>query len=222
MKERVGSVFISHSASDPDHSVTRNIAKALQEIGIDVWWDEKGLEGGDFFPVEILEAIIRQHYFLFVVSKRSISSKWCLRELIRATELGKDIKPLLLEPIPHEKSPLELAGLQYIKINSGIDSAMPAILKSLGLGETFTSFPPPDPFARDRQLLRVISDQLSYGRTFTDSLNLVLMLEKIGINCCETDRAKQIFVGMRRKSNWSGGKIDYDKVKAYLLEEWSK
>lgn len=94
-----------------------------------MWWDVDGLEGGDLFPVEILEAIIRQHYFLFIVSERSISSKWCQRELIRATELGKNIKPLILEPVPDEKSPLELAGLQYIKINSGIDSAMPAILK---------------------------------------------------------------------------------------------
>jgi len=226
MKERIGSVFISHSALEPDHSVTGQLAKALQEVGIDVWWDVDGLEGGDLFPVEILEAIIRQHYFLFIVSERSISSKWCQRELIRATELGKNIKPLILEPVPDEKSPLELAGLQYIKINSGIDSAMPAILKALGLGETFSSSIPSDPFARDRELLQTISDQLSYGKTFTDSLNLILMLEKIGTSCCETDRARQIFAGMRGQENWSkkGGMrcIDYDKVKAYLFEEWSK
>ena len=52
---RLGTVFLSHSAREPDHGVTRALAKALAEVGLDVWWDREGFEGGDFFPVEILE-----------------------------------------------------------------------------------------------------------------------------------------------------------------------
>lgn len=85
MCEQIGSAFISHSAKEPDHSVAKALFGALQDVGIDVWWDEEGLEGGDSFTVEILEAIIRHHYFLFIVSPRSIKSKWCQRELIKAT-----------------------------------------------------------------------------------------------------------------------------------------
>ena len=69
MNRRIASVFISHSAGEPDHTVTESLADALQNVGFDVWWDKEGLEGGDFFPVEILEAIIRQHFFFLVVSR---------------------------------------------------------------------------------------------------------------------------------------------------------
>ena len=96
---RLGTVFLSHSAREPDHAVTGALAKALTEVGLDVWWDREGLEGGDFFAVEILEAIIRQRFFLFIVSPRSVASRWCLRELVRATELGKETIPLILEPV---------------------------------------------------------------------------------------------------------------------------
>ena len=218
---KIGSVFISHSAREPDHSITAALAATLDEIGIDVWWDKEGLEGGDFFPVEILEAIIRQNFFVFIMSERSVTSKWCLRELVRATELGKDIKPLLLEAIPPKRSPLELAGLQYVDVRAGIHEAMPQILRALGLGENVPQrAAQEDPFARDGVLITALAEQLPYAKTFTDTLNLVLLLERIGQKCCETDRAREILAGMRSEQNWRNGRIDYDRVRSYLLNSW--
>jgi TIR domain-containing protein len=226
MKSTIGSVFISHSSREPDFSITKSLAESLEDIGVNVWWDKEGLEGGDYFPVEILEAIIRQHFFIFIVSNESIKSKWCLRELIRATELEKDIKPLLFEHIPKEKSPLELAGIQYVDISSGIQKSLPSILRALGIGETTIPNVLDDPFARDGRLIEIIADQLRYAKTFTDSLNLVYMLKNIGMKCSETDRAKTIFENMASLSLFSvqGGmrRIDYVKVRQYLLYEWTK
>ncbi len=226
MKSAIGSVFISHSSREPDFSITKSLAEALESIGINVWWDKEGLEGGDNFPVEILEAIIRQHFFILIISKESIKSKWCLRELIRATELEKDIKPLLLENVPKEKSPLELAGLQYVDISSGVQNSLPSILRSLGIGETTVPNVLDDPFARDGHLIEVIAEQLRYAKTFTDSLNLVYMLRNVGMKCSETDRAKEIFENMASLSLFSMQgeirRIDYEKVRSYLLHEWSK
>ncbi len=226
MKNAIGSVFISHSSREPDFSTTKTLAEALESIGINVWWDKEGLEGGDYFPVEILEAIIRQHFFIFIISNESIKSKWCLRELIRATELEKDIKPLILEHIPSEKSPLELAGLQYVEISSGVPNSLPSILRALGIGETTVPNVLDDPFARDVHLIEVVAEQLRYAKTFTDTVNLVHMLRNIGMKCSETDRAKFIFENMTSLSLFSvqGGirRIDYEKVRAYLLYEWSK
>lgn len=225
MTPKIGNVFISHSAKEPDHSVAKSLATALDEVGFNVWWDEEGLEGGNFFPVEILEAIIRQHFFLFILSPRSVVSKWCLRELVRATELNKDIKPLVLEQVPPERSPLELAGLQYVKISAGIQTSLPAVLKSLGIGVN-PSQASEDPFSRDAHLLRSIADQLNYAKTFTGSLNMVRLLQKIGVDNCETDRARKIFQGMLSGEHFSpsGGvrSIDYDKVRSYLLNKWSE
>ena len=225
-EKRIGTVFISHSAKEPDRSVTQTLAQALVGVGLDVWWDKEGLEGGQFFPVEILEAIIRQRFFLFVVSSRSVASKWCQRELIRATELEKEIIPLVLEHIPAEKSPLEFAGLHYVEITAGIENSIPSILKSLGIGPASRSHIPDDPFARDGRLIQAIADQLPYAKTFTDSLNMILLLERIGLSCAETERARNIFSDMRANNNRSASngvlKIDYDKVRTYLLRKWSE
>ena len=226
MKNAIGTVFISHSSREPDFSITKLLAESLESIGVDVWGDKARLEGGDYFPVEILEAIIRQHYFIFIISNESVKSKWCLRELIRATELEKDIKPLLLENVPKEKSPLELAGIHHVDISSGIQNSLPSILRALGLGETTVPNVLDDPFARDGHLIEVIAEQLRYAKTFTDTLNLVYMLKNIGMKCSETDRAKAIFENMASLSLFSiqGGirRIDYEKVRAYLLYEWTK
>jgi hypothetical protein len=167
MNKGIGPVFISHSSQEPDYSVAGSLAEALAEIGIDVWWDVNRLEGGDFFPVEILEAIIRQHFFLFIVSERSLASKWCLRELIRATDLGKDVKPLILGHVPNEKAPLELAGLQGVDISTGIANSLPAILRALGLGETSPQNVLDDPFARDGRLIKGRSYVLGEGWSCT-------------------------------------------------------
>ena len=226
MKSTIGSVFISHSSREPDFSITKSLAESLEDIGVNVWWDKEGLEGGDYFPVEILEAIIRQYFFIFIISNESIKSKWCLRELIRATELEKDIKPLILEHIPKEKSPLEIAGLQYVDISSGIQKSLPSILRALGIGETTIPNVLDDPFARDGRLIETIADQLRYAKTFTDSLNIVYLLKNVGMKCSETDRAKIIFENMASLSLFSaqGGmrRIDYEKVRQYLLYEWTK
>lgn len=225
MKSTIGSVFISHSSREPDFGIAKTLAEALESIGINVWWDKEGLEGGDYFPVEILEAVIRQHFFIFIVSKRSVRSKWCLRELIRATELEKDIKPLILEQVPHKNSTLELAGLQYVDIGTGIKNSLPSILRSLGIGQTSAPNILDDPFARDGRLIETIAEQLRYAKTFTDTLNLVHMLKNIGTQCAETDRAKEIFKNMTSPSLFTGGgvrRIDYEKVRSFLLYEWSK
>jgi hypothetical protein len=226
MNQRIASVFLSHSAREPDHTIAKSLADGLQKVGFDVWWDIDGLEGGDFFPVEILEAIIRQRYYILIVSPRSIASKWCQRELIRATELGKDIKPFILEPVSDEQLPLVLAGMHCVSISQGIEKAMPAILKELGVGNITQTQLQPDPFTQDGQLVHAIADALPHAAAFTDGLGLVLMLENIGLKCCNTDRARRIFAGMRGGTNWSVRdgmrSIDYDKVRSYLLREWAR
>lgn len=226
MNQQIATVFISHSAKEPDYTVTKSLADALQNIGFGIWWDSEGLESGDFFPVEILEAIIRQRYFILVVSPRSIASKWCQRELVRATELGKEIKPLILESVPDEQLPLLLAGLHCVNIAQGIEKTMPRILKELGVGDPGHIQIQPDPFTHDGRLIQAIADALPHASAFTDGLGLVLMLENIGLSCSNTDRARKIFAGMRGNGNWSirSGMqtIDYSKVRSYLLREWAR
>lgn len=218
----VGSVFISHSSKDPDYGVAEALARSLEQVGLNVWWDKDRLEGGDVFVAEIVEAIIRQRTFLFILSQSSSRSKWCLRELARADELAKEIIPLKLEDVPAGEQPLELAGLQYVPISAGISNSRDDILKALGLGLRSRFQAPDDPFARDGRLLQAIANQLNYAKTFIDTLNLVLLLKSIGEAICETDRARNLLQKMLSRDHYSGGKISYDKVRQFLLTEWSR
>ena len=216
----IGTIFISHSAKKPDYQVAKSLAVALEKMGLNVWWDEKRLKAGAYFPAEIVEAIISQRFFLYIMSPRSTASRWCSRELTRATELGRDIVPLLLEEVPIHKQPIEISGLQYIDIRKGVRESLPIILQALGLGMRSELEIQDDPFARDSRLVQTITNQLNYAPTFTDSLNLVLMLKSIGESLCETDRARRLFAEMLSQATSGGWRFDYDRVRDYLLRGW--
>lgn len=173
------------------------------------------------FTAEIVEAIISQYHFVFLLSVNSVASAWCRRELARAAELGKAIVPLRIDDLPNGQSPLELSGLNYIDGRQGVDKCFEDVSRALGLGLLNTYDPSADPFARDGRLLQAIAQQVRYGKTFTVVPNLVILLSNIGVQCCETERAKSIFGGMLSQHHFTAGRIDYDKVSEYLLRAWN-
>jgi TIR domain len=215
-----GTVFISHSSRSPEFEFTQALAGRLSSTGLDVWWDRERLEGGSTFTAEIVEAIIRQYHFVFILSGNAVASQWCRRELARAVDLAKSIVPIRVDDLPNEQSPLELAGLSYIDGRQGLDACFADVSRALGLGLSATYDPSSDPFARDGRLLQAIAGQLPYGRTFTNATNLVILLSNIGTQCCDTERAKAIFAGMLDRSHYTGMNIDYDKVSEYLTRAW--
>ena len=88
------------------------------------------------------------------------------------------------------------------------------------MGQTYD--PKDDPFARDGRLVQAIAEQLRYGKSFTDSLNLVRLLYSIGQRCRETERAHSLFAGMIQWGHYTGLRIDYDKVSLYLIGGWQE
>lgn len=181
---------------------------------------KKHLKGGQDFPARILEAIISHHFFIYILSPRSVASAWCNRELCCAADLGKDIIPLLLEEIPKTERPIQLAPLQWVDIRRGIPTSLDLVLRAMGLSYRAGQDVPEDRCARDGRLVEAIAAQLPYGKTFTETLNLVQLLKNLGQACCETKRAYQLLEGMTSPRNYSGMRIDYDKVRAYMLREW--
>lgn len=220
MEAQLSSVFISHSSHDVDHAAARALAKSLQDSGLTVWWDEDRLEGGQDFPAMILEAIINHHFFVYLISPRSVESAWCNRELCCASNIRKDIIPLLLEAIQETKRPIQLAPLHHVDIRQGIPASFEAILRAMGLSHRPGQPVHEDRAARDGRLVQAIASQLPYAKTFTDTLNLVQLLNNIGQSCCETERAHAVFEGMTSTAHYSGMRIDYEKVKAHLLNSW--
>jgi hypothetical protein len=70
-------IFISHATEDKD-KVARPLAKALQKLGYDIWYDEYSLKLGDSLTAEIDRGLIECDYGVVIFSKSFFSKKWAL------------------------------------------------------------------------------------------------------------------------------------------------
>jgi len=68
-----GGVFLSYHRSDA--STARRVYEALNAAGIDVWFDERDLEGGVEFEPEIISRINRSFFFVAILSRQTLSSE---------------------------------------------------------------------------------------------------------------------------------------------------
>lgn len=85
-------VFISYSRRDI--AFVEQLASNLKTVGLDVWYDISGLEGGTRWRVEIEKAIQESQFVLVVLSPDSVASEWVEREFLYASNLRKNIIPL--------------------------------------------------------------------------------------------------------------------------------
>lgn len=93
-------LFISYSHKDS--AFVSKLSAELKIMGMNVWLDEKAINVGDSVVSEIRKGIDNSKYFVIVVSKNSINSKWVERETDIATNIelkqGRIIVlPILLE-----------------------------------------------------------------------------------------------------------------------------
>lgn len=82
--------FLSYSHEDK--GVARQLVAELRKCQITCWVDEGELLIGDSLIERITEAIEKAEFFIALVSKHSINSRWCRRELGQAavTELERE------------------------------------------------------------------------------------------------------------------------------------
>ena len=75
-------VFISYAHEDKE--VAHALAAALRARGCRVWIDTEGMRAGDKLIERIAEAIDEVDFLLAIISKASVDSAWCRRELSMA------------------------------------------------------------------------------------------------------------------------------------------
>jgi hypothetical protein len=95
--KNIGKVFISHSSADKifvDHIVADII-----KHGIDVWYDKFEIRIGDSIPGKINEGLSESKYFIIVLSKHSVNSKWVQEELNAALVKQIALKGTFLLPV---------------------------------------------------------------------------------------------------------------------------
>ena len=110
-------IFISYSRVDG--ALTSELVTRLRRINgaENVWFDES-LHGGDIWWQAILTQIAQCDIFIYLLSRDSVDSEYCLAELNEARRLRKPVLPVLVRartPIPPD-----LSVIQYVDMSSGI------------------------------------------------------------------------------------------------------
>jgi hypothetical protein len=90
----MGHIFISYSHKDTKYA--HGLANNLQNIGFEIWIDER-LDYGSQWPLEIQKQLDSCDAFIIILTPRSFASEWVQSELQRAKRKLKPIFPLLLE-----------------------------------------------------------------------------------------------------------------------------
>jgi predicted nucleotide-binding protein len=117
MAEAPLSVFISYSHRDKD--IAHSLAARLAKMGVRTWVDEGELRIGDSLVERISKAISEVEFVVALVSKNSVESKWCQRELSWAMsgelqQRGIRILPLRVGEV---EMPTTLSHVFYLNVD---------------------------------------------------------------------------------------------------------
>ncbi|MEM9953916.1 MAG: toll/interleukin-1 receptor domain-containing protein [Chloroflexota bacterium] len=122
-------IFISYSRVDIE--AVKQFAELLG-YGCDVWYDT-GIVGGEDWWERIISEIDKCEFYIYLLSRDSIESEYCEKELNYALENRKHIIPVRIRDrtrIPDEISHLQLINTFGDKMTDGMSRIYGAILKT--------------------------------------------------------------------------------------------
>lgn len=99
-KGRPFDVFVCHASEDKD-TIVRPLAHALQERGLEVWYDEFELRIGDSLRRKIDAGIARSRFGIVVLSRSFFAKNWAQYELDGLVTMAVSGKQVLL-PVWHD------------------------------------------------------------------------------------------------------------------------
>ena len=90
MSDKKWDVFICHASEDKDFFV-RPLAVSLNQLGVEVWYDEFSLRLGDCLSRSIDHGLANSHFGIVVISANFIGKAWPERELggLVSREIGQ-------------------------------------------------------------------------------------------------------------------------------------
>ncbi len=94
-------VFISYGRKESLDFANR-LYRALEEEGIDAWFDFVNIPKGDDFQKRIDDGIESADNFIFVMSPHALQSNYCKKELKTAARLNKRIIPIVHVEVPDQ------------------------------------------------------------------------------------------------------------------------
>ncbi|MFA9370133.1 MAG: toll/interleukin-1 receptor domain-containing protein [Labilibaculum antarcticum] len=126
------SIFISYSHKDKDF--VDKLALILVDKRIKVFVDRWEMKLGDSITTKIQDAISDASYLMVILSKSSVGSDWCKREITTALMLELERKRVVLLPVIIEdcEIPLFLRDKFYADFRHSFDEGLQVVLESFG------------------------------------------------------------------------------------------
>jgi hypothetical protein len=84
-------VFISYAHTTADTTLAKCVAAALRSVGMNVWFDEATLSGGDLLQDAIQKAIASSQAGVFIVSATWLNREWTMFELEQFARLDPNV-----------------------------------------------------------------------------------------------------------------------------------
>ncbi|KAI9383529.1 hypothetical protein POPTR_013G098550v4 [Populus trichocarpa] len=101
-------VFLSFRGKDTRNNFTSHLYSNLEQRGIDVYLDDRGLERGKTIEPALWQAIEDSRFSIVVFSRDYASSPWCLDELVKIVQCMKEMGHTVL-PVFYDVDPSEVA-----------------------------------------------------------------------------------------------------------------
>jgi len=104
-------VFLSFRGEDTRHGFTGNLWKALQDRGINTFFDDQNLQKGEEITPSLIKAIEDSNMAIIVLSKNYATSSFCLQELCKILHSIKD-KGRCVCPVFYDVDPSDVRKLK--------------------------------------------------------------------------------------------------------------
>jgi len=133
-------VFLSFA--DEDRAFMDQVAKSVMREGMTVWRNKTDIKSGAEYGEVINRGIEQADNLVFLMSRASLKSEYCEKELSYARSLNKRIIPLLIEAVDLEMIVPELRTIQFIKCpkdqdESNYQADMAKLIRSLREDATY-------------------------------------------------------------------------------------
>jgi WD40 repeat protein len=115
----VADVFISYSRKDI--AFARILNDMLKARGLESWVDWQNIPPSAEWLAEVFGAIESSDVFVFVVSRASVKSEVCSRELAHAIRNHKRVVPIVVQGVSPEATPGGVKDLNWIFFRKGVD-----------------------------------------------------------------------------------------------------
>jgi hypothetical protein len=126
--------FLSHSSRD--RAFVDTLAAVLAKHSVPYWYSTTKIAGGQKWHDEIGAALKRCDWFVIVLSRNSVKSKWAKRELTYALTDDRyedRIIPVVIDTCDVTGFSWTLASFQAIDFTSGFDSGCTDLLRTWGI-----------------------------------------------------------------------------------------